>query len=58
MLHCGLYSVPNTTLTHVPLDPISDHLYPNDLPVYPEHSACNESFTVVNASHANDLHNK
>jgi hypothetical protein len=52
------YPVPNTTLPHVPLNPVSATLYPDDLPFYPEHSAFSEPFAIVDASHANDLRNK
>jgi hypothetical protein len=51
-------STPNPSLPHVPLPTVPDHLYPKELPVYPEDAALSKPFAVVDASHANDLQNK
>jgi hypothetical protein len=45
----------NPTLPHVPLDAVPSHLYPKDLPPYPEDLYLHDFVAVVNASHANDL---
>jgi hypothetical protein len=52
------HPVPEPSLSHVPIDPVPSHLYPDDLPAYPSNVGLSELFAVVDASHANDLRNK
>jgi hypothetical protein len=59
--HWGLIywrSTPNPDLPHVPIDPVPSHLYPDDLPPYPEDLDPHDLVAVVDASHANDLRTK